>query len=141
MTAFVVDASVAIKWVIDEPGTQQALLLHRERLSAPDLLVPECSNILWKKVRRGELSADEAIFAARLLQRADVELQPMRRLWEPATRFAVALDHPAYDCTYLALAQALSCALVTADERLYRKLRSVRAAPDVVRLADATASF
>lgn len=135
MTRFVVDASVAIKWVIDEPGTAQALLLRRHRLAAPDLLVPECVNILWKKVRRGELSADEAVFAARLLQRADIELEPMRRLWEPATQLAVSLDHPAYDCTYLALAQALSCALVTADERLYRKSRPLRTAPKVLRLA------
>ena len=141
MTAFVVDASVAIKWVIDEPGTQQALLLRRHQLSAPDLLVPECSNILWKKARRGELSPEEAIFAARLLHRADIELQPMRRLWEPATRLALSFDHPAYDCTYLALAQDLSCALVTADERLYRKVRSIRAAPEVLRLATIISSI
>ncbi len=48
----------------------------------------------------------------------------MRRLLEPATRLALALDHPAYDCTYLALAEMLSCPMVIADERLNRKLRS-----------------
>jgi predicted nucleic acid-binding protein len=139
VTAFVVDASVAIKWVVNESGTEYALLLRRHRLSAPDLLVAECANILWKKVRRGELSADEAIFAARLLQRADIQLEPMRRLWEPATRLALAFDHPAYDCIYLALAQDLSCALITADERLQRKLQSMPAAPEIVRLADVAA--
>jgi hypothetical protein len=41
--------------VIDEPGTQQALALRRHRLFAPDLLVAECGNVLWKKVRRNEL--------------------------------------------------------------------------------------
>ncbi len=121
---FVIDASVTIKWVIDEPGTEQALRLRRRRLSAPDLLVAECANILWKKVGRDELSEVEAILAARLLQRADIELEPMRRLLEPAARLALALDHPAYDCIYLALAEALSCPMVTADKRLYRKLRS-----------------
>ncbi len=60
MTALVIDASVAIKWVIDEPGTAHALALRRHRLSAPDLLVAECAIILWKKVRRGELSDQEA---------------------------------------------------------------------------------
>jgi predicted nucleic acid-binding protein len=137
VTDFVIDASVAIKWVIDEPGTQQALLLRqvRHQLSAPDLLVPECANILWKKVRRQELTVDEAMLAARLLQRADVRLEPMRPLLEAATRLAVALDHPAYDCTYLALAQVLSCPLVTADERLRRKALSIEAAPEVIRLA------
>jgi predicted nucleic acid-binding protein len=121
--ALVVDASVAIKWVIEEPGTVEALALRRHRLSAPDLLVPECANILWKKVRRKELSEAEALLAARLLERADVDLAPMRRLLEPATRLAVALDHPAYDCLYLALAQSTGCAFVTADERLRTKVR------------------
>ena len=117
MTDLVIDASVAIKWVVDEHGTREALSLLRHRLFAPDLLVAECANVLWKKTRRNELSVEEARLAARLLQRADVELTPMRPLLESATMLAIALDHPAYDCTYLALAESLSCDLVTADHR------------------------
>lgn len=135
MTTSVIDASVAIKWVIDEPGTEQALLLRRHRLMAPDLLVPECANILWKKVRRHELSEAEAMLAARLLQRAEIELQPMRDLLEPATKLAIALGHPAYDCIYLALAQALSCAMTTADEQLCRKTLAIGFEPKLVPLA------
>ena len=74
MTDLVIDASVAIKWVIEEPGTREALSLRRHRLFAPDLLVAECANILWKKTRRNELTLQEALLAARLLQRADIEL-------------------------------------------------------------------
>lgn len=121
MTDFVIDASVAIKWVVAETGTPEALALRRHRLFAPDLLAAECANILWKKTRLGEFSTEEALFAARLLQRADVELAPMRGLLEPATRLAIALDHPAYDCTYVALAERLGCGLVTADRRLAAK--------------------
>jgi predicted nucleic acid-binding protein len=121
MTDLVIDASVAIKWVIEEPGTREALSLRRHRLFAPDLLVAECANILWKKTRRNELTLQEALLAARLLQRADIELAPMRALLEPATRLAIALDHPAYDCAYLALAEGLCCDLVTADQRLCAK--------------------
>ena len=117
MSDLVIDASVALKWVIAEDGTAEALALrHRHRLFAPDLLMAECANVLWRKSRLGELTRDEAAFAARLLQRADIELTAMRPLLEPATRLAVALDHPAYDCLYLALAESLSCDLVTADE-------------------------
>ena len=122
MTDLVIDASVAIKWVVEESGTKEALSLLRHRLYAPDLLVAECANILWKKVRRRELTPTEAEFAARLLQRADIELAPMRALLEPATRLAIALDHPAYDCTYVALAVGMSCDLVTADQRLSAKV-------------------
>jgi predicted nucleic acid-binding protein len=121
MTDLVIDASVAIKWVIEEPGTREALSLRRHRLFAPDLLVAECANILWKKTGRNELTLQETLLAARLLQRADIELAPMRALLEPATRLAIALDHPAYDCAYLALAEGLSCDLVTADQRLCAK--------------------
>ena len=121
MSTFVIDASLAIKWVIDEPGTKEALSLRRHRLLAPDLLSIECANILWKKVRRRELSEDEALIAARLLARADIELEPMRTLLEPAMKLALALDHAAYDCVYLALAQLRGCDFVTADESLSRK--------------------
>jgi predicted nucleic acid-binding protein len=121
MTDLVIDASVAIKWVIEENGTREALALRRHRLFAPDLLVAECANVLWNKMRRSELSADEARFAARLLERADVELVPMRPLLESATALAIALDHPAYDYIYLALAEDLSCDLVTPDRRLSTK--------------------
>ena len=121
MTDLVIDASVAIKWVIEEHGTREAVSLRRHRLFAPELLVAECANVLWKKTKRRELAAEEARLAARLLQRADVELAPMRGLLEPAAELAIAMDHPAYDCTYLALAESLSCQLVTADAELSAK--------------------
>ncbi len=85
MTDLVIDTSVAIKWVVQEPETPQALALRRHRLFAPDLLAAECANVLWKKVRRNDLTAKEAELAARLLERADVELAPMRHLLRPAT--------------------------------------------------------
>jgi predicted nucleic acid-binding protein len=119
----VIDASIAVKWVVEEDGTPEALTLRRRaRLIAPELLVAECSNILWKKVQRDELSNDEAFLAARLLQAADIEFLPTRFLLEAATRIAVELDHPAYDCLYLALAAERDCQFVTADERFVRRL-------------------
>ena len=122
MNTLVIDASIAIKWVIEEEGTPQALTLRTARLLAPELLVAECANILWKKARRNELSREEALLAARLLQTAAIELVPTRSLLAAATRIAIELDHPAYDCLYLALAIENDCRFVTADERFLRKL-------------------
>jgi predicted nucleic acid-binding protein len=123
VNTLVIDASIAIKWVIEEEGTSQALTLRRKaKLLAPELLVAECANILWKKARRNELSREEAILAARLLQTAAIELVPTRSLLAAATRIAIELDHPAYDCLYLALAIENGCRFVTADERFLRKL-------------------
>ena len=138
MRRLVIDASVAIKWVVEEPGTAEALALRRHRLLSPDLLIPECANILWKKVRRREIGPDEAALAARLLQHADVELVPMRSLLEPATRLAIQLDHPAYVCVYLALAQASGCSFVTADSRFCTKVRGQVPTGQVLDLAEAS---
>jgi predicted nucleic acid-binding protein len=96
---------------------------------APELLVAECANIFWKKVRRNELSKQEALLAARLLQGAEIELLPTRSLLEAATRISIEIDHPAYDCVYLSLAVANKCQFVTADEQFLGKLhRSLQAA-------------
>ncbi len=128
MSGYVIDASVAIKWVIDEPGSEQALKLRRHAVAAPDLLISECANIVWKKVRLGELTGPEATMAIRLLVRADIELVPARQLASRAVEWAILLDHSAYDCMYLTLAEATTRPFVTADARLLRKLAAERTA-------------
>jgi predicted nucleic acid-binding protein len=136
----VIDASVAVKWVIDEEGTTQTPALRGLALTATDLLIAECANILWKKVRRSELSEREAAFAAGLLARADIDLVAMRPYPETAIRIALALDHPAYDCVYIALAEAEGLRFVTANMSLARKAglqASGRYADRVLPLADA----
>ena len=145
MKTFVIDASIAIKWVVEEDGTPQAVaLLNCALLTAPDLLVAECANMLWKKVQRDELTADEADLAAQLLERANIELMPMRGLLHAATKIALEISHPAYDCVYLALALAKRTLFVTADDRLMDKLRrqpDANLAASAVSLADAAVHF
>ncbi|KAB1085832.1 type II toxin-antitoxin system VapC family toxin [Neorhizobium galegae] len=124
MTTFVVDASAVIKWVIQETGTSEALsLLGDNALIAPDLILVECANTLWKKVRRRELSAVEAHFGARLIEGSDLQLREMLPILNASLELAIELDHPAYDCIYLALALKENLRFVTADESLVRKLR------------------
>ena len=90
------------------------------RGSSRDLLMPECANILWKKVVRWSSRPTRPSLPAGLLQRAAVELVPTRALLTEALRLAVTLAHPAYDCIYLALAIDRGIPFVTADERLVR---------------------
>ncbi len=123
MSELVIDASVAIKWVAPEALSEQAVtLLDGPRLAAPDLLVAECANILWKKVVRGEMDRDAAIVAAQAIERVEIELVPMRLFLAESLELALELGHPAYDCLYLALALARDCRFVTADERLVNEL-------------------
>ena len=141
MNTFVIDASIAVKWVVEESGTAEALVLRQNaKLIAPELLVAECANVLWKKVQRHELLKEEALLAARLLQGADIELLPTRSLLEAATKMSIEINHPAYDCLYLALAVDNECQCVTADERFLRKLhlgRQLRLRTQAISLIDA----
>lgn len=75
-----------------------------------------------EKFQRNELSKDEALLGTRLLEGTELELLPAGSLLEAATRIAIELDHPAYDCLYLALAVTKDCRFVTADERFLRRL-------------------
>ncbi len=112
-----------MKWVVDEPGTVEALALRqRFRLFAPELLTAECANILWKKAHRGELTYRQAVFAGHLLQAAEIEFLSSHHLLSKVAQIAMELNHPAYDCLYLALAMEQNCHFVTADAHFLRTL-------------------
>jgi len=83
----------------------------------------ECANILWRKVRIGGLSRRDAINRFDNLQMAPVTLTAGRRLLGPALDLALELQHPVYDCLYLALAVERDIPLVTADEKLAKAAR------------------
>ena len=119
----VIDASVAVKWVVPEPDSERAELLLDHGLVAPDLLFAECANVLWKKVRRGELTKEEAEIAAQTLEQAELSVVSTRGYLAVATSIAVELNYPAYDAVYLAVAEASGLRLVTADDRLVRKVQ------------------
>jgi predicted nucleic acid-binding protein len=120
----VIDASVAVKWVIPEPDSTRAEVLLDHGLVAPDLLFVECANVLWKKVRRGEITVEEAEIAAQTLEQAELAVMSTRGYLAVATSIAVEFDYPAYDAVYLAVAEASDLRLVTADERLVRKVQA-----------------
>ena len=115
----VVDASAALKWVLEEEGSPDALkLLDRDVLHAPDFLLLEVANVLWTKVRRGALSRSDADAAFQTLAAVPIALTPLAELIRPARSLAFALDLTVYDAVYAALAQQLDCPLATADQKL-----------------------
>jgi predicted nucleic acid-binding protein len=119
----VVDASVVIKWVIPEDDSDLAFSLRgRCRFAAPDLLFAEVANILWKTVRRGDISTEEYESALAALRFFKPQTVTSSDLFEEASRLAILLDHPAYDCFYLVCAARLGTVMVTADARLLNKL-------------------
>ncbi|MBX3705202.1 MAG: type II toxin-antitoxin system VapC family toxin [Pseudomonadales bacterium] len=115
----VVDASAALKWVLDEPGQDDALgLLDEDILHAPDFLLVEVANVLWSKVRRHVLDRAQADAAYDAIAGIPIAYTTTGELALPARTLAHALDVSVYDALYAALAQRLNCALATADVRL-----------------------
>ena len=125
MTILVIDASVALKWFIEEAGTREAaaLLDSPDSLIAPDLIVAECLNATWKAVRAGAMTAQQQDRAMALLPSLLDDLAPLAPLAPRAAVIARTLDHPAHDGLYLALAEQRAGTLVTADRRLLARIQ------------------
>jgi predicted nucleic acid-binding protein len=92
-------------------------LLERYALAAPELLLVECVNALWLRLRRGEVALGDAVAAMRRLQAVPLDLASDAGLAPQALSLSAELDHPAYDCMYLALALEHAAVVVTADRR------------------------
>jgi predicted nucleic acid-binding protein len=135
----IVDTSVAVKWYFEESGHAaadailEAQIAGERDLLAPDLVVPEFANVLWKKTRRGECSSDDAVAILDLWETDRPELVPSSELAARALALASALDHSVYDCLYLATAIELDAAFATADRQLARAARTVLAEVELIR--------
>lgn len=135
---FVVDASVAIKWLLPEPHADAALRLLREghELEAPDLLLPEVGNALWKRVRRQQATVSEMVAALEALVSLPLEFHSSGPLMVPAFEIACATGRTVYDSVYLAVAVLRECPLVTADRKFHAALEKTPFAPSIVWVAD-----
>ena len=123
---FVIDASVVIKWFVPEVHTDAARrwLESSHEYMSPDLLFPEAGNVIWKKVRRGELTAAEGQRLAGDLAGIAVEVIAMRGLLPDAHSLALSTGLTVYDAMYVTLAVRLDTQVITADNRLIRTLVS-----------------
>lgn len=121
----VVDASVALKWLIEEPDSEAALALQGRDLVAPALLRLEVANVLRTLVARGTANRAQALDLLALFQTAPVTIiDPDEALEVRALEMGLELGHPVYDCLYLALSERTGCTLVTADGRFLKALRA-----------------
>ncbi len=121
---WIVDASVAVKWFLQEPGSiaARAVLTREGSLVAPDRLLLEVANVLRRKERRGELTAEHVDRATARLSSFFHEILPTDPLLASAVGLSRRLDHPVYDCVFLAAAMEPATRLITADGHFHRKL-------------------
>jgi len=125
VSRFVVDACVAIKWVVAEEHSVAALRFAQNdpAMHVPELFFPEAGNVLWKKVVRRQLDAEDARLAlAALLALKNIESHAMQSLAQHAIELGLQLGCSVYDGVYLALAVREDCPLVTADRKFFNAL-------------------
>ncbi len=138
----IVDASVAIKWVFQEADSNEAQSIRRFELGSVELMWSECSNVLWRLVRKNHISDHEASTKLDLLLAVGLTIYLTASVIRRALAIACELDHPAYDCLYLAAAEQEKARFVTVEEKLLRKLATApaRFAALAIPLASAAAN-
>jgi predicted nucleic acid-binding protein len=113
----IIDASVAFKWLVEEPDSDIAISwLSHDSLQAPTLICAEAGHALAKRIRGRELKPGGAAENLQRLTRMLTVVDEQPHIGR-ALEMAVALDHSYYDCLYLAVAEALGDQLLTADAR------------------------
>ena len=119
----ILDASVGLKFCLNEPDVAKALQLRDDarkglhEFLAPDIFPVEVSHGLSKAFRQRRLSLDEAKAHYASILTDCPALHPSVALLDRAYELALNLRTPVYDCLYVALAEDQSCSVVTADSK------------------------
>lgn len=123
----VVDASLAVKWLVNEVHTDRAFALARSWVRsgiqpvAPYLMPVEVTNALYRRVVLRQVPILAATELLGVFLGTGIELREPAGLHRRAMELAARLNQDSvYDAHYLALAETMDCELWTADERFYR---------------------
>ena len=116
----VIDANVGLKWFIEEPRSSAARKILNKGASfiAPDIVIPDICNVVWKKVKNQEVTSVQGQAIVTNVSMIFDHIVPSSELAQRAFGLAVQFNHPVYDCLYLALAERESITLVTDDAKL-----------------------
>jgi predicted nucleic acid-binding protein len=129
----VIDASALAALLMPESGGEEVekAVKESERVSTLDLAAYEVGNVVWRRVRRGELSMEEGnVVVSTLLSLLETfEVFSYREVAVDAFRLAVDAGVTVYDAAYVVLAKRLDARLLTLDGELLRKFPNVTYAP------------
>ncbi len=140
MSDLVVDSSIVFKWFVAEDDSDiahsilEAWQQKNLKCHAPEWMLAEVGNILWKRQRRAEITAQFASDCLNDVNALPLEWAGSRCLLPAALILAMTHGRTVYDSIYLALAIRLGCPFVTADDRLANAVAPH--IPNVVKLSD-----
>jgi predicted nucleic acid-binding protein len=123
---YVLDCSIAAKWLLPEPDRAPALRLLEQygarqiSLIAPDLLLAEFAGLLTKRYRRKQMTGEQAREAYNLMVRCSPRLFDLRPRLSLAMEVSLRYQLSLWDSAYVALASEFDCPCLTADRRLFR---------------------
>lgn len=138
---YVIDASVAVKWFIEEKDTPSAVRLKERfengqvNLEAPSLLTYEVASAL-RFHPKIQLTLKQLCGAIEVLEQMQILHEPNEDEWTTAFRFSLENQISIYDAAYLSLADNRRAKMVTSDTKFLTNLKSAGARQKVILLSD-----
>ena len=123
----VVDASVAVKWLVPEPGEYAArqLLIDGGQLFAPSLIRIEVTAAILRLYREDRLAEEQARRVcgewSGIMSSGGIGLIPDEELYAVALEIGFESRHAFQDCLYLAAGKTMKAEVVTADRSLHER--------------------
>ncbi len=127
---YVLDSNIALKWVLAEPDSGKTKQLRDDYrnalhdLLAPDVFPVEVAHALTRAERQGKIAIGQAAILWSDVLSTPPRLEPVGRITPRAIDISSQYRQGVYDCLYVALAEQENCELLTADDKLVRKLQS-----------------
>lgn len=132
----VIDANIAVKWVVEEDHSQLASALLRHKpdspIIAPDIILIESANALRKKHVFNDYPAEDVPICMDVIEAGIFILISSYQLYKNALSLSLEINHPIYDCLYLAASIHTRTQLVTPDQKFCSKLQNSRYSSNVV---------
>lgn len=136
MSAIVLDASVAVKLLSEEPDSDLAAarVASASLIVAPDIIMIEVAHALWKKDHTTPNAATDAQAAVAALAQMIDRLVPADALLPAALTLAHQLPHALYDCLYLAFGRADEVRVLTSDYKFATSVERAGLGHEIERL-------
>jgi len=121
MADYIVDASVVIQRLVQQPFTLNTTAMFNQitandRLIVPEFCLIECTNVIWKQVRFFGMQQPQAEQLVKDLRALPLKRAPVKKLLDNALKIGLKHQLAVYDSVYTALGLQLNFPLITADQ-------------------------